>query len=74
MRATHLLQLPQEMLTEIIMYLPPAEKSKVRATCSLFKDLVDQPVVWRKSTIVLRLLHLNQRFNLFVLYEKSCVS
>ncbi|XP_034623420.1 uncharacterized protein LOC117875928 [Trachemys scripta elegans] len=54
MRATHLLQLPQEMLTEIIMYLPPAEKSKVRATCSLFKDLVDQPVVWQKSTIVLR--------------------
>ncbi|XP_037757330.1 uncharacterized protein LOC102940403 isoform X2 [Chelonia mydas] len=54
MRATHLLQLPQEMLTEIIRYLPPAEKSKVRATCSLFKDLVDQPVVWQKSTIVLR--------------------
>ncbi|XP_065450083.1 uncharacterized protein LOC101942669 isoform X2 [Chrysemys picta bellii] len=54
MRATHLLQLPQEMLTELIMYLPPAEKSKVRATCSLFKDLVDQPVVWQKSTIVLR--------------------
>ncbi|XP_038262158.1 uncharacterized protein LOC119857398 isoform X2 [Dermochelys coriacea] len=54
MRATHLLQLPQEMLTEIIRYLPPAEKSKVRATCSLFKDLVNQPVVWQKSTIVLR--------------------
>ncbi|KAM9147211.1 uncharacterized protein ACDP82_005079 isoform 3-T3 [Pangshura tecta] len=54
MRATHLLQLPQEMLTEIIMYLPPVEKSKVRATCSFFKDLVDQPVVWQKSTIVLR--------------------
>ncbi|XP_044868366.1 uncharacterized protein LOC123368005 isoform X5 [Mauremys mutica] len=54
MRATHLLQLPQEMLTEIIMYLPAAEKSKVRATCSFFKDLVDQPVVWQKSTIVLR--------------------
>ncbi|XP_074812801.1 uncharacterized protein LOC141989785 [Natator depressus] len=54
MGATHLLQLPQEMLTEIIRYLPPAEKSKVRATCSLFKDLVDQPVVWQKSTIVLR--------------------
>ncbi|KAG6929451.1 hypothetical protein G0U57_005592, partial [Chelydra serpentina] len=54
MRATHLLELPQEMLTEIIKYLPPAEKSKVRATCSLFKDLIDQPVVWQKSTIVLR--------------------
>ncbi|XP_050810663.1 uncharacterized protein LOC127051821 isoform X4 [Gopherus flavomarginatus] len=54
MRATHLLQLPQEMLTEIIMYLPPAEKSRVRATCSFFKDLVDQPVVWQKSTIVLQ--------------------
>ncbi|XP_030418647.1 uncharacterized protein LOC115651670 isoform X3 [Gopherus evgoodei] len=54
MRASHLLQLPQEMLTEIIMYLPPAEKSKVRATCSFFKDLVDQPVVWQKSTIVLQ--------------------
>ncbi|XP_032625566.1 uncharacterized protein LOC116818615 isoform X2 [Chelonoidis abingdonii] len=54
MRTTHLLQLPQEMLTEIIMYLPPVEKSKVRATCSFFKDLVDQPVVWQKSTIVLQ--------------------
>nr|XP_025039220.1 uncharacterized protein LOC112545402 isoform X3 [Pelodiscus sinensis] len=54
MKATHVLQLPQEMLTEIIRYLPPAEKNKIRATCKLFKDLVDQPVLWQKSTIILR--------------------
>uniref|UniRef100_A0A8D0GIB8 F-box domain-containing protein n=1 Tax=Sphenodon punctatus TaxID=8508 RepID=A0A8D0GIB8_SPHPU len=52
--AVHILQLPPEILSEIIRYLSPAEKSNVRATCNQFKDLVDQPALWQKSTIVLR--------------------
>ncbi|XP_029454320.1 uncharacterized protein LOC115089970 [Rhinatrema bivittatum] len=47
------LQLPQEVLMEIFLYLSPVEKTNVRATCSYFKVLIDHPALWKKSTIVL---------------------
>ncbi|XP_053553645.1 uncharacterized protein LOC128644972 [Bombina bombina] len=48
------LQLPQEMLLQILMYLSPAEKAAVRATCTYLRTLVDHPSLWKNSTIILK--------------------
>ncbi|XP_030071247.1 uncharacterized protein LOC115478141 [Microcaecilia unicolor] len=47
------LHLPQELWMEIFTYLSPTEKANVRATFNYFKTLIDHPVLWKKSTIVL---------------------
>ncbi|KAM4690168.1 uncharacterized protein WCC33_017593 isoform 2-T2 [Rhinophrynus dorsalis] len=48
------LQLPQEVLLHIFMYLSPAEKANVRATCTYLRSLVDHPSLWKHSTILFR--------------------
>ncbi|KAM4664079.1 uncharacterized protein O3C94_012258 isoform 1-T2 [Discoglossus pictus] len=48
------LQLPQEMLLQILTYLSPAEKASVRSTCTYLRTLVDHPSLWKNSTVVLK--------------------
>ncbi|XP_075048266.1 uncharacterized protein LOC142108476 isoform X2 [Mixophyes fleayi] len=48
------LQLPQEVLLQIFMYLSPVEKANVRATCTYLRTLVDHPSLWKNSTILFK--------------------
>ncbi|KAG8449157.1 hypothetical protein GDO86_016000 [Hymenochirus boettgeri] len=57
------LQLPQEVLLHIFLYLSPSEKANVRATCTYLRALVDHPSLWRNSTIFFRSIGLfNAKF------------
>ncbi|KAM4013199.1 uncharacterized protein ACNLHF_003352 [Anomaloglossus baeobatrachus] len=63
MPAIQWLQLPQEVLLLIFMYLSPVEKANVRATCSYLRTLVDHPSLWKRSTIVFKSIGVfNARF------------
>ncbi|XP_041132555.1 uncharacterized protein im:7136021 isoform X2 [Polyodon spathula] len=46
--------LPPEMYLQIFRCLTPEEKGSVRATCRLFKQLIDQPACWRDTTVILK--------------------
>ncbi|MEE6492384.1 hypothetical protein FKM82_016567 [Ascaphus truei] len=56
------LQLPQEILLEILKYLSPAAKANVRATCSYLRTLVDHPSLWKHSTILFKSVPFNDKF------------
>ncbi|KAM3918558.1 uncharacterized protein RB166_013389 isoform 1-T3 [Leptodactylus fuscus] len=63
MAAIQWLQLPQEVLLHIFMYLSPMEKANVRATCSYLRTLVDHPSLWKNSTIIFKSIGVfNARF------------
>ncbi|XP_039597488.1 uncharacterized protein im:7136021 isoform X1 [Polypterus senegalus] len=48
------LPLPQEIYVNIFRCLSDEEKGNIRATSRLFKQLIDQPALWKKSTVVLK--------------------
>ncbi|XP_040267308.1 uncharacterized protein LOC120981717 [Bufo bufo] len=63
MSAIQWLQLPQEVLLHIFMFLSPTEKANVRATCSYLRALVDHPSLWKHSTILFKSIGIfNARF------------
>ncbi|KAM8921585.1 uncharacterized protein RCH25_016344 [Pelodytes ibericus] len=63
MPAIQWLQLPQEVLLHIFMYLSPTDKANVRATCTYLRALVDHPSLWKHSVIVFKSIGVfNARF------------
>ncbi|KAJ8394273.1 hypothetical protein AAFF_G00048560 [Aldrovandia affinis] len=49
--------LPQEVWTQIFLFLSDEEKGNIRASCKYFKRLIDHPSLWRRSAVVLKRVH-----------------
>ncbi|XP_069494845.1 uncharacterized protein [Ambystoma mexicanum] len=71
--AVNWLLLPQEILIKIFLFLSPNDKLSIRATCCLFKIVIEHHTLWKKSTFLFKDLGiLNFKFLEMLKTRKVC--